>query len=87
MMMSAKRNLSAVSAKSGSATFAHAQARILGIDGGGRKDLAKMKSHCRSMSPSLRAVERPPGRALREFRREAVERVLPDMENYRIKRT
>jgi hypothetical protein len=55
--MSAKRDLSAVSAKSGSATFAQMPARIHGMSGGGGKDTPKMENLCRVLSPSTCAVE------------------------------
>ena len=55
--MSAKRNLSAVSAKSGSATFAQTLARIPGIDSGDGGTSQKMKRLCRSLSPSTCTVE------------------------------
>jgi hypothetical protein len=70
--MSAKRNLSAVSAESASGTSAPTLARIHGLNAGNGNDIAKMANLSRILSRSMCAVEHLPGGQRSSFRTAAV---------------
>ena len=79
--MSAKRGLSAVSAKSGSATFAQTLARIHGIDDGGGKDITKVEILRCTLSRSTCAVRNASVTQSVKIHGQAVENTLSNVEN------